>query len=427
MGIVDDWHSTAVLPRQRVRIKGQFSPVRAAFFNIDSDCTSGTVETDYGVVAHVGIVQTTRDVVTPNFFQRRARGEFITNPFGSLRETQIASGTYCSGTANTPSCGAPIKLNTYDLTGPQAFWRYSKDAATKLYRPSAISDSDISSAMKVAATACWDKSNEHSADILVDVSEFSKTLKMLRNPLQTTSAFLRKIQPSGKGRRPSFKELADYSNSMWLQYRYGIRPLVASVQGVVEALDKVHQKRHTTHRGSYSLSGTDSLDVSHIGNPFSFDGHFAYTDNLVVRAGLVLEEELSIGRALGVDASGILALPWERVPFSFVADWFANVNNYLGALAPYMTKSPVSSWITLQRKTTNKFNVLSSSAKPGWTLVRGAMESREAIFEEKIRIPALPGPKLSFKPQAFSKVSSDLRIVDAFALVSQQFLKVFGS
>lgn len=431
MGIVDAFNGTKPASRPRFRTLGTFAPIIATYTSIDETCSSGSVfNGSYYVSACNGKVRETWDMVTPNFTKRQRNGELITNPYRTMFESQESSGHYARAKQNAPSCTSPTKNWVIDLGGPQAYSRLPGGTdvyPARLRQTKLITQNEMNSAGAVASTAAWNKSNEHSADILVDIAEFSKTLRMLRDPIQTTSTFLRKIKAGKSGAKSvTSGDVIDYASSLWLQYRYGIRPLVKSVQGVVKALESIHFKRRQTYRGSYPLIKTESLvSGSCSGNPISFTYNMFHTDELSVRTGLVIEESVSLSQELGVDASGMLSLPWELVPFSFVADWFANVNDYFGALVPYLTKSPLSSWTTYVRRSSTVFTVTGTTAISGWTLERAAVETRTAVFEEKIRNVGLQGPSVAFKPRAISRVYNDLRIIDAFSLLQKQFLQVF--
>lgn len=416
--------------KPRLRSKGSFVTITGTLLNVDASCTSGSVFTPNYMpdCACNGEILTTQDYVTPNYFRRSRAGEIIINPFWSEREIQTASGTYCAGISVGNSCNSPVKKNVFDCGGPQAWARIPGNGGYRLPRTLLISNDEISSAISVAATSTWNKSNDHSADVLVDIAEISKTLQMLKNPIKSTSSLISKIKAGKSGVKAlKVKDVSDYAVDMWLQYRFGIRPLVSSVQGVVKALDALHTKRRQTYRSSYPDLRKTAVSTYTLtsGNPFNFTSQFNHTDELSVRTGLILETEVALSKAVGVDASGILGLPWELVPFSFVADWFANVNDYLGALVPYLTKSPLGSWVSVKRRTSTVFTVTGSSALSTYNLTRGAVENRSVTFETRYRTPGLPSPSTALKPQAISRVTRDLRVIDSFALLYQQFLKAF--
>jgi hypothetical protein len=417
-------------PRPRFRSKGGFSSIAGGNITVDGTCSSGTVNTAYGSVARNGEFTETWDLVTPNFFKRSARGEIISNPFRKRTTFLTSSGDFFQIRYTVPSCSSPVKNATVDFYGPQALGRLHDDFAFEPTVDSLVSDSDIKSATIVAATKAWEKSNAHDADILIDVAEFSKTLRMLRDPIQLSSAFLKKIQLGKRGIKTlDVNDAVAYANGLWLQYRYGIRPLVSTVNGVVKALLRTYAPKRQTYRGKDNSlkSVSQSTGTCSVGTVVPFDYAVTQTDEVSIRTGLLLEDDVVFTQALGIDASGMLALPWELVPFSFVADWFVNVGDFLGALAPFLTRTPLSSWTTTKRTQSYTFSVI-GNATPNpavMTLLRTPVENRSKIVEETIRQPGLLIPSLTWKPRALTSVYNDLRVVDSFALLHQQFLKAF--
>ncbi len=431
MGIVDDLHGSAKKPaRPRFRSKGVLGSMAAGYITTDATCSSGTVTTNYGTAASIGETLQTWDFVTPDFYKRSSSGEIISNPFRSLRKNFTCThGDFFKVQYTVPTCGAPVKRAVVDFFGPQAYWRLVDDGTTEQTVSDLVSAADIAAATIVAGTQAWNKSNSHDADVLIDVAEFGKTLRMLRDPLQSTSTLLRKIKAGKRGIKDlSSQDAIAYANGLWLQYRYGIRPLVSTVNGVVKALLKTYARKMHTYRGSHRLkSSSITTGTCSVGTVVPFQYAFSRTDEVSIRTGLLMEDEVTFAQDIGVDASGILSLPWELVPFSFVADWFANVGSFLSSIAPFLTKSPLSHWTTVTRIRSSAFTVTGyTTPNPAtMTVLRGPTENRSAVFEEKTRSPALVVPSLTFKPRPIESISNDLRIVDSFALVHQQLLRVF--
>jgi len=413
-------------PKPRYRVKGSFSEINSNSIEKDRNCSFGTVISSRNTAVQ-GEVLETWDVITPRFAKRSREGELITNPFRRRHEIQNTYGVFCAGKSNTNSCSSPVKQQSFDVTGPEAYWRRDLLVSDHRVKPvPLLTSAEFADAISVASTQAWDEANQHTADVLVDIAEMRQLLRMLRDPIQSTSSLLKKIQLGKRGVKDlTSQDAIDYANKLWLQYRFGIRPLVSTVNGVVKALGNFRKKKRITSRGKYNLKKEQLFTGNVPGGIFSFGYTEQATDEYFVRTGLVIEEITSLSQELGVDASGMLALPWELVPFSFVADWFANVNDFLGALVPYLTKDPLASWTTTTRRQTTVFTVTGSSIVSGWTMQRYATEVRSVYLEEKIRMVGLAAPRIAWKPQGIQKVLNDLRVVDSFALLHQQFSKVF--
>lgn len=378
--------------------------------------------------AKIGTLRTMQDWVAPHFRERSRKGEVIIHPFSSSIETQLGGGTFSRVRSVANSCTSPTTKNEEDLSGPYSLYAFK--GLSRLDFASLIAQSEIDEAVRVAATRAWKDSNGHEADVLTDIAEYRQTVRMLANPLSAMDSLMRSIKQSQKKGSLNVKGVvagaARSAQDLWLQYRFGVRPIVSTVKGVIEALNEPKPKRRWTARGKYTLNNQSSEQTS--GSTWSTTCSYRIdrTDQVIVRAGILLEEEVTLQQSVGIDASGMLSLPWELVPYSFVADWFLNVGDYISSLVPYFSKHPLGSWWTVERRRTSKYDVLSTSAATStYTIVRPVTDHREGSLVEKTRYLALPGPSLTAKPQSLNAVLHDLRLIDSFALACQRIGTVF--
>lgn len=412
---------------------------------LDTTCSScaarGVVTTLVGPAAIVGRYDSMSDIVTPGFHRRSAAGEIIISPMTKVSIEHSASGDYSmtKRKVNTSfGCTvAPQCWEIKDYRGPWGHWLLtgSPVGGSVLSQSSALSQSEIDSANSAAATSAWAGTSHHSADVLQDLAEIRQLLNMVRDPLQTGHRLMDRIL--SKGRRPSTSgikgavgaayDVYSYASSMWLQYRYGIRPLVSSIGGIIKELEKFERPYRNTSRGSYSVFAS-RVDTGQFTNNASINDYvYNYGDSYKVSTGIIIDEIVGMAKGLGVDASGMLALPWELVPYSFVADWFANVNDFIRAAVPFMTQRPVGTWIKTVRTQTTTFQIVNSvAATPSqFLLLRPANELRSSTWITTTRKPGIPGPSLTFKPQSISSVLSDARLIDSLTLLTQKMDRVF--
>jgi len=414
-------------PYTRTRTRGGFhlNPTIQAK-DYDSSCTSGAVVLWADSHMETGDLQTIEDVVTPRFRERSKRGEIIINPYRTTREIQQGSGMYSRVRSSAVSCVATGAHREWEINGPVAYY-IANVPSKRLSIPSLIADADIASAVKIAATQAWASSSGHQAGVLVDLAEMRQTLSMFTRPLSSIKPLLNAMKSSkqkgvlGRSKEGVVSSFASARN-LWLQYRYGIRPLVSSVNGILKALARPRGRHRQTYRGHYTLNKVGNFP----GSCQAWDVLFNYEDNrsdfVEVRTGLVIEESISLPTALGVDAGGLLAVPWEIVPFSFVADWFINVGSFLQALAPMLSKDPLGSWTTVRRRSTRTWFVTTTSGYPpaSYSVVRPVTENRYGELITVTRSKGMPVPSITFKPQSLGKVFADLRFLDSFALAAQQ-------
>jgi len=116
----------------------------------------------------------------------------------------------------------------------------------------------------------------------------------------------------------------------WLEYVYGIKPLVSDIyQTAVESLD-YQQQRADSYTASAKATEEDQVErvstfPGNTGRSYhrtSGKSSVAYT----VRAAFNLQSQTEIDRFTSLNP---LSIAWELTPYSFVADWFTDVGGYL--------------------------------------------------------------------------------------------------
>lgn len=145
----------------------------------------------------------------------------------------------------------------------------------------------------------------------------------------------------GTRKGPARLKTTDVS-SFWLEMQYGWKPLLSDVHGAIEALHEVESNadritacvtaaRSTTKR--YSTTPIRRFPPSGAGRMSWWyyadieEEHRCYTRFDFVKADVPSADALT---QLGL--TNPLALGWELLPFSFVADWFLPVGDYLNLL-----------------------------------------------------------------------------------------------
>ena len=414
------------LPYERFRETDLRSGIACDYFQRDTNCTTSLVHPAGWpqILATQGFYRSLNDVVTPGFSKRSAAGEVIINKMSYFEKELTVSGNYSLVRSTSNSCNSPVKHWGEDVTGPYAL--YASTGMTELSPVSLISDFDVKLAIDAAATAAWKDSTGSDAGILTDLAEMHQTLNMLRNPFSALSGLLRAINARKRSAISLGRGASVTAQNLWLQYRYGIRPLVSSVKSIIEALGKSRDSVRHTYRGKYRLYKQQTSTVTGGNWSTTFPVQDSVTDEVVVRAGVLIEEVVDLATSLGVTAGGMLATPWELIPFSFVADWFINVGDFLSSLQPYVTKSPKGTWYTVTRTRTRNWKISGAcTAASGWSIERPATGEWNGIFTNRDRYYPLPGPSLTLKPQSLSRVIGDLRLIDSFALASQQLGRLF--
>jgi len=353
------------------------------------------------------------DIVTPGFRERSSQGEVIMNPMRRWKRSR-SQGVSSYGYIlrwNDPAYWYSYSgaLRTTEVLGLDNTSYLVSDVGTFAISADEISEMDIE-----ASTKCLSKIGRASTDTWENLAEIKKTLSMLWSPLGSWFRWERKARAAGL-------ELS--LANLWLMYRYGIRPLVGSINDIMEAVAKGTKSERVTTRGAVSKTVTSGSSAQEYGAGVLYDRKTTRIETVSVRAMSIDDMVTDWRYQYGFDAKSLMTLPWNLVHYSFVADWFFNVSDLIGALGnAFAPQSLGQSVTTLQ--VASCFKEGTSVAWPsGYTIsIPYSGWAREDVWQ-KLRRPSLATPGLVVKQDfRFDDVT---RIVDAVALVGQQILRRF--
>jgi len=194
-----------------------------------------------------------------------------------------------------------------------------------------------------------------------------------RKAVKQPSQFVKHVREAARhfGCAPLLRKKArknETPHNLWLEYRYGWLPLVSTVKGAVEALDRglrskdqILVVRSTVSEKWNVTTYTSNRGVSYPSNPGSRYGvataplEHNYRNQLIdkrmvgVQIGYIVKvtnPNLAAGGQLGLDP---VTTGWELVPFSFVVDWFANVGDVIEQLTAFNGVTFLTGWKTVRR------------------------------------------------------------------------------
>lgn len=289
--------------------------------------------------------------------------------------------------------------------------------------------------------------NNGTAQLLVDIGELSQTYSMLKNPFQETLNLLKKTRKSlspreilkmkTKGVKVWGKthEYLDAAPSTYLEWRYGWRPALRSIDDVCHAIAEnlnQHPKRFTG-RGKAESSNTGSQTRVTYYNPIGgtwqgVQNSFSteVTRKVSYRAGVLAEGFLSSARNVGVSFADIPSAAWELVPYSFVADWVIGVGDWLAAHRPTPGFKYLASWLTAESEDVYKHVVTyhsgsgtsgTGSTAKAYSRSEGKSSLQRTSWTKRrfadVRPTVLPQPDLEFR--------SLTHLVDSLALMYQRW------
>lgn len=370
----------------------------------------------------VGVLETMSDIVTPNWKQKMARGEIIFNPMtSSRRESGIVDG------------GVGAYFDTQNISCVATQTRFEVDHQTNFFsgylnplygttaQPvpvvSAISDLDIADLVTEVSTRLLSERGRADNNLFESVAEYKKTIAMFRKP---TDSLFRWSKSNGS------KVMKLTPENAWLAYRYGLKPFIKDVTGIIEGLSKKVGNRRKTSRANGSLQRSTVESSGTTRSPVSLTFNIQKVDSVEVRAMSIDEYAADLISNIGFTGKGLLTLPWELIPYSFVADWFVNVGDFIGALAPAPGYKQLGSCVTVRRSIYNLYSAGSTSIVPasGYRTppIRGVTGSCYSSLVTKTR-SGIGAPGIVLKHDF--KLDDAVRLLDALALLKQILERFF--
>lgn len=283
--------------------------------------------------------------------------------------------------------------------------------------------------MSVIENEALDKLNQKirgSLDLSISAFEIKQTRDLLK--LLTPKGLANHAQHiyqtlKFRGKPGSFwdwiKDASGVPADLWLQYQYGLKPLLSDVFGAALEAQGAIQKGLTSFTASsmrrvegqtvpYIIDGTGSWEGYK-----NLNGKWACKYGLVLDCGLTTPERLQHWSSLNP-----VSIVWERIPYSFVADWFYDIGGFLHSIETSLVNDV--SFVAGYKSTITAYDYYPliewKNKSSGGALINGQCSgyNKYVYFERKI-LDSYPLPNLP-------RFKSDLgatRLISAAALLQQ--------
>jgi hypothetical protein len=192
------------------------------------------------------------------------------------------------------------------------------------------------------------------------------------------------------------------------------------IEGVKKKTGNVRKRTVSESQIMRSVSSTIVRDnglggIGHIGKQIS--------DKVTVKAISLDEYNVNQLENVGFTAKGLITLPWELIPYSFVVDWFVNVGDFLGSLVPLPGVKPLGSCLITERDSVTNWVLLSHTADTGYSIVRPMTGTCRSGMWSKTRA-SLVQPSLVLKSDF--RLDQAVRFTDAVSLLVQRMDRIFS-
>jgi len=364
-----------------------------------------------------GQTETMHDIVTSRYHERSSKGEVIVNPMVKTKwELTMVPGGFSF--QNNPGTSNDF-TDTYD-----GFYSIDRKGGPNGHLPVDIALRELRVRAGTNAAAAVE---EPTFESLTFLAELNETVKFLRNPVEGYVKWLRYMRNVKKSRHPAkhHYRLYDFIADNWLSYRYGVRPLIHDAQSLMKAMNESDRRpKRRTARGFASDQNYDS--ASYISGTYSANVQVdtQTTRNVKVRAGILYEVTTTLeNNKYGTSLSDILPAAWEAIPFSFVADWFANVGPYLRTVVPKIGVRSLGSWtVTEDERITNTTSYIESLDDTNDVILNPGHCTEVLRTTTKSRDPGVD-VGLTFKSSNFNLAKLGVDRIDDLSALGRQLLK----
>jgi len=279
-----------------------------------------------------------------------------------------------------------------------------------------VSDAD-SIALSNAHSKVRQFANPFEAGVFL--SEFKQTIDLLKDPFSA----LAHLYKDFARKRASLGSSAKAVSDSWLEFRFGILPLVQDINSIIELSNRVALKNEIFRFKSYGKAEIAYSETNPYGVIYGttsdqmFDWkkraevfyHFGILASTLDRANSLQEGMEDI-----LDISKFIPTVWERIPYSFLADYFVNVGDIISATfdsqyeTSYCSRSVVTtvecSWRFSPMRSKYEFVIVDPTSTPFMLYKR-----REVVRTQS---------SLGIPPLRFSVPGSSIRKTNIAALLT---------
>lgn len=360
-----------------------------------------------GSATTVNRLETMTDYVSPGYFAKRRKGEFL--PVNDMEQHKSGVSLAQVGTAKVEHWNSGVHYVDGVYTAPFGMWGHVH-AFGATWSPAFLGSAPSLPGVSPVLTEALANARSKGFDVLTFLVELKKTLRLVAQFRDRTLKRAEKIADTISSN--AVDPLAEFS-ATWLEGRYGWRILAYDLEGITEAFYKLNSTAPEFIRGYATETNTATHTISSYVSPFMIGRQTPSYGNLSFRpyGSFVIEQTMEKETRAGVVLEALLddlveidplVTAWEVIPFSFIVDWFINVNEVLLAYSPFASENLLGAWTKTSERTTTStsFQLLTGGNAGSWerkVTSGGGTYLFETISYDADRLSASPSANLSWK------------------------------
>jgi hypothetical protein len=202
--------------------------------------------------------------------------------------------------------------------------------------------------------------------------------------------------------------------SNWLAIQYGVKPLLSDVEGAFQRLKFQPQQAWLTHVEGVAQRQTEQ-PPSIVNTTWNVRVSETKRSRDIAKVGLWYRPRNDLLIALSnLGVTGLGEVVWEKVPFSFVADWFIPIGDYLSAMDAAFGYDFYAGYRTFFAKSEAEGRY--AGPNPGSNVTHGSIlpTSSRSVYMKRVAYAVSPLPSV---PEFNKSPLSFGRAVNAIALL----------
>jgi hypothetical protein len=268
---------------------------------------------------------TTSGVDTPQFNRKKAQGVILPfNTYSSVKQEIVASeGNVDLQGGPTWFTGYTWKTNTTCALSSANHGEWQPTLADlERWRTTISRDALLQAAVSKLSA---------EFDALTFLAELGELKTLVRKSLWDLITILRQEL----SRAEKFRKVANKGPGWWLEYRYGIRPLISDIKAINAIVRGERPSYRTIRKNARSAAAFDEHIPSGAANSIlTWTGDLHHRVSVSVKA-------MAIADMVKPDFKfNLFSTAWELVPYSFLIDWLVNIGAAIDALTMKVTVNP---------------------------------------------------------------------------------------